>query len=119
MNNFLQITLVGCAALVMGIANAAERTVGTSHDFKGPVGLQLYSLRADFAKDVPGTLDKVRDFGFKYVEIAGTYNLPPEKYKQMLEARGLKPIGNHFSFDQLLNNLDGAVSEAKALGLPY
>src|SRR5215207_6377361 len=51
------------------------------------LGLQLYSLRAQFAKDVPGTLDKVRDMGFKYVETAGTYGLPPAKFKKELDAR--------------------------------
>ena len=57
--------------------------------FKGPIGLQLYSLRADFAKDVPGTLEKVRAYGIKNVELAGTYNLPAAKFKEMLEANRL------------------------------
>src|ERR1043165_5152269 len=79
-------------ALAAVAASAAERTVGTSSSFKGPVGLQLYSLRADFAKDVPGTLKKVHGMGFKYVELAGTYNLSPEKFKEALDANGLVAI---------------------------
>ena len=39
-------------------ASAAE----LSGDFKGPLGLQLYSLRDSFKADVPGTLDKVYSF---------------------------------------------------------
>ena len=39
-------------------------------------GLQLYSLRNEFAKDVPGTMAKVKEMGFKNVEMAGTYALP-------------------------------------------
>src|SRR3954471_8808047 len=52
--------------------------------FKGPIGLQLYSLRADFAKNVPSTLDKVQAFGIKYVELAGTYNLTADQFKKEL-----------------------------------
>ena len=71
-------------------AGAAERKSGSG--FAHPVGLQLYSLRDQFAKDVPGTLDKVRDFGFKNVELAGTYEMPPEKFKAELDARGLRAV---------------------------
>ncbi len=53
------------------------------------IGLQLYSLRNQFQKDVPGTLDEVKAFGFRNVELAGTYNLTPEQFKQQLDARGL------------------------------
>ena len=58
--------------------DAGTGAVGTGPSFKGPLGLQLYSLRDQFAKDVPGTLDKVRDMGFTDVELAGTYGMSPE-----------------------------------------
>src|SRR6185437_15335609 len=54
---------------------SSQRSTGVGASFKGPVGLQLYSLRDQFAKNVPETLDQVRDFGIKYVELAGTYKL--------------------------------------------
>lgn len=117
MKNVFYTTLASIAAICFTCS--AERTVGTSADFKGPVGLQLYSLRANFAKDVPGTLDKVHAMGFKYVELAGTYDLKPAEYKKMLEARGFKAIGNHFPFERWQNDLDNVVKEAVALGLPY
>jgi hypothetical protein len=52
--------LIGLAigALTLGWSEAAEKQAGVGKKFKGPVGLQLYSLRGNFAKDVPGTLDK-------------------------------------------------------------
>jgi hypothetical protein len=39
--------------------------------FAGPLGLEIYSLRRELAKDVPGTLARVRRFGFKEVEVPG------------------------------------------------
>jgi sugar phosphate isomerase/epimerase len=90
-----------------------------SSGFKGPLGLQLYSLRAQFAKDVPGTLDKVRDFGFKNVELAGTYGLTPEKFKSELDSRGLKAISGHYGYERFRDDIDGVIRDAKALGLKY
>lgn len=86
---------------------------------KVPVGLQLYSLRNQFAKDVPGTLDKVHDFGIRTVELAGTYNLKPEEFKAQLDARGLKAVSGHFSFEQFRDNPEAIAREAKALGMEY
>src|SRR5258708_5658662 len=92
---------------------------GTGPSFKGPVGLQLYSLREQFKKDVPGTLDEAKSFGIKYVELAGTYNVPPAKFKEQLSARGLEPIGGHFPFEKYRDDVEGIAQEAKALGLKY
>src|ERR1051325_11851773 len=55
-----------------------------------PIGLQLYSLRDQFKADVPRTLDQVRSFGIKYVELAGTYGVEPQLFAAELRARGLQ-----------------------------
>jgi sugar phosphate isomerase/epimerase len=109
--------IAACVALVCAsfIASAQEKPM-----LKAPVGLQLYSLRTQFqAEGVPKTLDRVKDLGFKYVELAGTYNLAPEKFKAMLDERGLTPIAGHFAFDKFKSDPDGIAAEAKALGLQY
>ena len=100
-------------------AEKKEAEVGIGPNFKGPVGLQLYSLRADFGKDVPGTLDKVKNLGIKYVELAGTYNLAPEKFKQLLDERGLIPVSGHFPYERYRDDAEGVAKDAKALGLKY
>ena len=87
--------------------------------FNGPIGLQLYSLRADFPKDVAGTLNFVEQLGFKEVEVAGTYGLKPEEFKKMLDAHGFLPIGAHFAFDKLRDDPESVAREAQALGLKY
>src|SRR6187401_3544192 len=94
------ILTVALSLVAFAPALAADVASGNkSSGFEGPLGLQLYSLRAQFAKDVPGTLDKVRDFGFKNVELAGTYGLTPEKFKTELESRGLTAISGHFPYE--------------------
>ena len=99
------------------VASAASAGIGP--DFKGPVGLELYSLREQFKKDVPGTLDEVKSFGIKYAELAGTYDLPPEQFKAELAKRGIQAVSGHFPFEKYRDDAEGVAREAKALGLTY
>ena len=115
-------SLLGSVVLTFSINSAIaadQHPAGAGPSFKGPVGLQLYSLREQFAKDVPSTLDRVRGFGIEYVELAGTYELAPEKFKEQLDAKGLKPVSGHFPFEQLRDHLEDVAREAKTLGLQY
>lgn len=88
-------------------------------DFKGPVGLQLYSLREQFKQDVGKTLDQVRAFGITNVELAGTYGVPPEKFKEQLDARHIKAVSSHFSYEQCRDDIEGVVRDAKLFGVEY
>jgi sugar phosphate isomerase/epimerase len=106
---------IACSSTLL----ASAAMTGTGRSFKGPVGLQLYSLRAQFAKDVPGTLDEVKRWGIRYVELAGTYSLTPEQFNAQLAERGLEPISAHFGFEEYRDNAEAVALKAKALGLKY
>ena len=112
MKPLVQSLLVSAFVFALGHnANAAS--------FKEPVGLQLYSLRGEFMQNVPATLEKVRSFGIKNVELAGTYNLSPAKFKEMLDANKLKPVSGHFPFERYRDDVEGIAKDAKVLGLQY
>lgn len=112
MKPLVQSLLVSAFVVALGHnANAAS--------FKEPVGLQLYSLRGEFMQNVPATLEKVRSFGIKNVELAGTYNLSPAKFKEMLDANKLKPVSGHFPFERYRDDVEGIAKDAKVLGLQY
>jgi len=119
---FTKSRLLGWLALA-GLTNflaAADRhAAGIGSSFTGPIGLQLYSLRAQFSNSVPATLDQVRGFGIESVELAGTYNLTPQKFKEQLDVRGLKPVSGHFPFERYRDDVEGIAREARALGLQY
>jgi sugar phosphate isomerase/epimerase len=106
--------LSAVASLGLLLSNTAAAA-----SFKGKVGLQLYSLREQFAKDVPGTLDKVKRWEVKDAELAGTYGLTPEKFKAELKSRGIKPISAHFDYNRYKTDPEGVAAEARALGLQY
>ncbi|HTL16320.1 MAG TPA: sugar phosphate isomerase/epimerase [Patescibacteria group bacterium] len=110
---------MGACALLSSATSSPAAGAGTGASFKGPIGLQLYSLREQFGKDVSGTLDEVKSFGIKYAELAGTYGQTPEKFRQELTARGIKPISAHFGYERYRDDAEGVAKEAKALGLEY
>ncbi len=101
------------------ITSASGAGVGIGPSFKGPIGLQLYSLRDAFAKDVPATLQQVRSFGFKDVELAGTYNLAPADFRKLLDSNGLKAVSGHFPYERFRDDVEGVAADAKVLGLQY
>src|SRR5687768_14601535 len=79
-------------ALLVG--QSKERLVDTGPGFKGPVGLQLYSLRDQFKNDVPGTLDQVKALGITYVETAGTYGVSEQTFTAETQRRQRQRRGN-------------------------
>ncbi len=116
----LVIVVVTLLAVVLGHSPLSAADVGQSKSFRGPTGLQLYSLRNVFKeKGVAPTLDMVRQWGFKYVEVAGTYGMTIGDFKAELDKRGLVPIGSHFPFNRLRDDIDGVIREAKEMGLIY
>jgi sugar phosphate isomerase/epimerase len=107
-------------SLAISVQGAEQQgIVGTGKSFKGPIGLQLYSLRNQFAKDVPGTMAKVQAFGIKYVELAGTYNQTPEQFKSLLSQNNLEAVSGHFDFARYRDEPEAVLRDAKALGLKY
>jgi sugar phosphate isomerase/epimerase len=111
-------TLSGVAALAGVFFMLASNLQAASLNPK-TVGLQLYSLRVQFQNDTPGTLDKVKAFGVKNVELAGTYQLTPEQFRQELDARGLKAVSAHFPYERLRDDPEGVARDAQILGLQY
>jgi sugar phosphate isomerase/epimerase len=80
------------------------------------IGLQLYSLRDDLARDVPETLAAVRDMGFTHIEAVGPYGMPPEQFKSALDKAGLHCSGIMLSSDRFADDGAGVTREAKILG---
>lgn len=103
-------------------SGAARATVDSAEfrftgDFAGPLGVQLYSFRDAFRTDVPGTLARVRALGFREVELAGTYGLSAEAFRQMLDSAGLSATSMHAGYERLRDSLPAVLAEAKTLGV--
>ena len=84
------------------------------------IGLQLYSLRDETAKDFCGTVEKVAKMGYTGVEFAGYGGLKPAQLKKLLDDNGLEACGTHFGMLPKTDaELDAEIEMALTLGYKY
>ncbi len=85
-----------------------------------PIGLQLYSVREDCKRDLPGTITAVAKMGYKGVEFAGYYDRSDKQLRKMLDDNGLLCCGTHTGLDTLLgDNLAQTIEFNRTLGNKY
>ena len=58
-------------------------------------GVQLYTVRASMATDVPGTLRAIAGIGYKEVEFAGYFDHSPQQIRGLLDDLGLSSPSVH------------------------
>ena len=102
--------LLAAALLATATAFAADTN---------PLGLQLWSLRAQLTASLPSGMAEVKALGFTDIETAGTYNHTAKELKALADANGLKVIGAHIPYERFQKDLDGVIAEAKTLGATY
>ena len=64
------------------------------------IGLQLYTIRDAMKEDAPGSLKKVSDTGYKYIELASYnegkfYGYKPVEFKKMVNDLGMEILSSH------------------------
>src|SRR2546423_3439711 len=101
------------------VANAADKSAGTGLSFKGPLGLQMYSLRFFSGTDALAKIDKARQLGFRAIEGGAPNRMPAPEFLKMLEERGMKLVSTGSDYARLKNDPHSVVAQAKALGAKY
>lgn len=87
---------------------------------KIPIGLQLYSIRDDCARDLPGTLKAVAKMGYDGVEFAGYHGYSAKALRQMLDDLNLRCCGTHIGLETLLGDeLDKTIEFNLVIGNKY
>jgi sugar phosphate isomerase/epimerase len=85
-----------------------------------PVGLQLWTVRTECAKDFPGTVAAVAKLGYSGVEFAGYYDRKAEEVRKMLDDNGLHCCGTHTQLNTLTgDNLAKTIEFNKIIGNKY
>jgi sugar phosphate isomerase/epimerase len=91
------------------------------------VGVQLYSIRDAMAADVPGSLKKVSDMGYKILELADYsngkfYGYTPRDFKKLVNDLGMDIISSHTQVEAEGITIDNARKMAEdhaELGVKY
>lgn len=84
-----------------------------------PVALQLYSVRDDFQKDMPGTLRAVREMGYTGVEFAGLFDRSAAEMKQLLADADLTAVSAHVPLAEMLADPDKTFACYKEIGCDF
>jgi sugar phosphate isomerase/epimerase len=122
---FLKASAAG--ALGMMVLSPFGRTPGAADRKSFGVGVQLYSIRDAMAADVPGSLRKVSDLGYKYLELADYaagrfYGYAPAEFRKMVEDLGMEVLSSHTQVEAEGITLDNAkimADDHAELGVKY
>lgn len=115
---------LGCA---FGMSLGRTISFAASQAKAIPIGFQLYTVRGEFSRDVPGTLKALGQMGYKGVEFWG-YGGTPKVYQQyaasdlrkLLDDNGLKCCGIHLELKALSgDNLKRTLENNEVLGNEY
>ena len=84
------------------------------------VGVQLYSVRDDCARDLPGVLGALAKMGYTGVEFAGYHGRTAADLRMLLEQNHLKCYGTHVDVNALQgDSMAKTVAFCKELGCPF
>jgi sugar phosphate isomerase/epimerase len=98
--DFIRCSAVGAAGITLAM-NLPQTALAAASASKIPVGLQLYSIREQCAKDLPGMLTAVSKIGYKGVEFAGYHGKTAKELRKMLDDNGLVCCGTHTPYDTI------------------
>lgn len=104
--DFLRVSATGALGAIF-IKKSNFKTLGSAAAEKSDtdlksfgIALQLYTIRDAMKKDVPGSLMKVSETGYKYVELADYsngkfYGYAPVDFKKMVTDLGMEVLSSH------------------------
>jgi sugar phosphate isomerase/epimerase len=100
-------------------AGAWSNMAFASHHGKVPLGIQLWTVKDEAAKDLEGTLRKVYAAGFREIEFAGFYNKPAAEVGKLMKDIGFSLVSMHANAGDISKKGDQIIADAKTLGLRY
>ncbi|WP_127585042.1 sugar phosphate isomerase/epimerase family protein [Paenibacillus koleovorans] len=83
------------------------------------IGLQLYTVREETARDFQGALRRIAEIGYQGVEFAGYGGMTAQELKSLLDELGMVSIGSHVSLARLTENLAEEIEFNATLGSQY
>ena len=82
-------------------------------------GVVSFTFRNDFSKDVPGTLDYIKEMGILNIEFSNLFGKTATEMRALLDARGMVCTSYGVSYDALTNKTDEVIQNAKTLGASF
>jgi sugar phosphate isomerase/epimerase len=83
------------------------------------LGLQLYSVRDETERDLPGVLGTVAEMGYQGVEFAGFFGHELGRLRRHLDALGLVAIGTHTRYLDIEQDIERVIAAHHTLGASF
>jgi sugar phosphate isomerase/epimerase len=80
------------------------------------LGLMLYTLREECARDLESTLRAVGEIGYAGVELHSLHGRDSAEVRRILDAHGLEACGRHALLEEIEGGLDALADELRTLG---
>ena len=105
-------------AALGAIAVTARAGIGHAQEVDKPkIAIQLYTMRNPAKEDLAGTLKKVREMGWEYVQWSGMPDLSADQIRAALDTAGLKAIAAHCGVEPFETDFDAQVAFWKTVGV--
>ncbi len=79
----------------------------------------MYSVRDSAESDLKGCLQKVKEYGYDGVELAGFCGKTPQEYRALLDDLGLTAISAHVSYQEMAEDINKVIADYKVVGCEY
>jgi sugar phosphate isomerase/epimerase len=115
-------TFLECSSLALMTAMSGARSFAAgagSGPLGRPIGLQLYTVREEATRDLPGTLKKLAAIGYREVETAGFYGKSGKKLRAQLAEYGMTAPSAHASMDAIQKDMQKLIDGAAEVGAKY
>ncbi len=131
--NNISLTALCLFVAVLSVSFIFPSCTGTApKKEKKDIGIQLWSVRDAMKTDPAGTIKKLGEIGYTYVEAAGYdngkfYGMDPAEFKALLEQNGMKMKGSHTGpnlpkqeeWDQIMQWWDKCIADHRAAGAEW
>lgn len=126
---FIQQGTASLAAAGM-LSHLPQELLAMGKGIKLPIGYQTYVLKEALNEDFAGTLKKTAAMGYQHIEMCSPKGYSPHAFsnltkysgkelKKIINDNGLQCWSSHFTWDELMNNLDERIVFAQELGLKH
>jgi sugar phosphate isomerase/epimerase len=103
----------------MAAGSVMSSFAGAAAAGKIPLGIQLWTVKDEVAKDLEGTMRKLYALGFREIEFAGFYGKTAAEIGALMKGIGFTLVSMHSGADDLAAKGDAVIADAKTLGLKY
>lgn len=110
---------LGASACRKPGAGSPETTLAMSRRRLDRIGIQLYTVRRDMATDLPGTLARIAQIGYREVEFAGYFGRSSAEIRALLESNKLAAPSTHVPYELIASRWDAALDDAAEKGHRY